>query len=126
MVPADAHDDGCIWIEIVEQVRKAVQLLRYGRDRGTNNSTVEISLWKCSNIEASDNTEVTGSPFQSNPQVAVFVSISIEYPAIGKDDLEVFNVIANQALPCTEIGYSSCVTGQGRERRSFVLEPYRQ
>ena len=60
-------------------------------------------------VEAGDDAEVIGSAFQGLEEVGVFLGIGVDGLGGGEDDLEVLDVVADEAVAGGEVGETSWI-----------------
>ena len=60
-------------------------------------------------VDAGDNAEVVGAAFEDLPQIGVGLGVGGDGFAGGEDDLEVFDVVADEAVAGGEEGVAACI-----------------
>ena len=60
-------------------------------------------------VEAGDDSEVVGSAFQGLEEVGVFLGVGVDELGGGEDDLEVLDVVADEAVAGGEVGETSWI-----------------
>jgi hypothetical protein len=67
-------------------------------------ATPEQPLFKGAEVEARDDAEVVAPAAEGNPEVLVLVGIGVDDLARAEDDLEVDDIVADEALAAGEEG----------------------
>lgn len=90
------------------EIRECLQLLRHGGDVVEDLAAVERCLLEGAEVEASDDAEVVGATTKGDPEVAVGSRVGIDDVAGCQDDLEIDDIIADEAVAGTEKGKAAC------------------
>ena len=96
----EALDDGSILVVIwvLSKIVECSKLLRCGGKWIVYDAAPKGPLIEGLQIKASNDTEVVGAPTKCNPQVRVYVLVSIGYSTIGENDLVICNVVADETF----------------------------
>lgn len=88
-------------------------MLGHGRDVVEDLAAVEGALSEGAEVEASDDAKIVGAAAESDPKVFIDVGVCVDDFTRGKDDLEVDDIVANEAKAGAEEGETAFSEEEG-------------